>query len=240
MILVDYPRMELVEKRLPTHICLPQVEETMNRKRGSDSDDNNLNNENIDILSPKVALKKYHDSLSSAELTEILAYNKVYYLGQNANKPYFLKTAKTSPNYDDEDNFYRILPNDHLGFRYEIKSILGKGSFGQVVSAYDHKNKAFVAIKIVRSQQRFTNQAREEIRILNMLRDLSEAQNSSVPIVSLLNSFEFRGHACLTFELLSMNLYELIKKNSFCGLPRKTVKRISVDILQVSRFPGHH
>ena len=34
-------------------------------------------------------------------------------------------------------------------------------------------------------------------------------------LVHMLESFCFRNHVCMTFELLSMNLYELIKKNRF-------------------------
>lgn len=34
-------------------------------------------------------------------------------------------------------------------------------------------------------------------------------------IVHMLDHFQFRNHKCITFELLSINLYELIKKNKF-------------------------
>ena len=36
-------------------------------------------------------------------------------------------------------------------------------------------------------------------------------------IIHMLESFTFRNHICMTFELLSINLYELIKKNKFQG-----------------------
>jgi len=36
-------------------------------------------------------------------------------------------------------------------------------------------------------------------------------------IIHMLESFSFRNHICMTFELLSINLYELIKKNKFQG-----------------------
>jgi dual specificity tyrosine-phosphorylation-regulated kinase 2/3/4 len=40
-------------------------------------------------------------------------------------------------------------------YRYEIVGKLGKGSFGQVVKAFDHKNKEFVALKVIRNKKRF-------------------------------------------------------------------------------------
>ena len=40
-------------------------------------------------------------------------------------------------------------------------------------------------------------------------------RDNNMNLVHMLESFTFRNHVCMTFELLSMNLYELIKKNRF-------------------------
>ena len=50
------------------------------------------------------------------------------------------------------------VPRDHIAYRYEVHRVLGKGSFGQVVHAYDHKLHVSVALKIVRNEQRFHRQ----------------------------------------------------------------------------------
>jgi dual specificity tyrosine-phosphorylation-regulated kinase 2/3/4 len=46
-----------------------------------------------------------------------------------------------------------------------------------------------------------------------MLRDddLEDKRN----IVTIRDSFTFRNHVCLSFELLSINLYQFIKNNEF-------------------------
>lgn len=44
--------------------------------------------------------------------------------------------------------------------------------------------------------------------------------------------FEFRNHTCFTFELLSINLYELIKKNKFQGFSLPLVRKFAYAILQ--------
>jgi len=56
--------------------------------------------------------------------------------------------------YDDESGGYIRVLKDHLSYRYEVVELAGKGSFGQVIKAYDHKNKEYVAIKIIRNKKR--------------------------------------------------------------------------------------
>ena len=42
----------------------------------------------------------------------------------------------------------------------------------------------------------------------------------------LLDSFTHKGHLCLVFELLDMNLYELLKQNQFRGLPLPLIRSV--------------
>lgn len=41
----------------------------------------------------------------------------------------------------------------------------------------------------------------------------------------------YKNHLCLVFELLSFNLYELIKQNKFRGLSTHLVRMISAQVL---------
>jgi len=84
---------------------------------------------------------------------------------------------------------------------------LGRGSFGQVVRARDHKENVDVALKIIRNEKRFHRQAQEEIRILDHLR--KQDVNNRNNVVHMVETFMFRNHICITFELLSINLYEV-------------------------------
>lgn len=103
--------------------------------------------------------------------------------------------------------------HDHILYRFEIVARLGKGSFGQVVKAFDHKSKEFVALKIIRNKKRFHKQAIVEVRILDHLKTHDPEDNKNV--IKMRDYFLWRKHLCITFEMLSINLYEFIKNNNF-------------------------
>ena len=54
----------------------------------------------------------------------------------------------------------------------------------------------------------------------------------SSPSPDVHDHFYFRNHLCITFELLGMNLYELIKKNNFHGFSLSVVRRIAIALLK--------
>lgn len=55
------------------------------------------------------------------------------------------------------------MKNDSIAYRYEIVGQLGHGSFGKVFKAFDHKKKEHVALKIIKSQKKFLDQAKIEV-----------------------------------------------------------------------------
>lgn len=180
--------------------------------------------------SPQQVMKLYMHKLSPYEHHEIFSYPQVYFIGANAKKRVGVIGAPNNSGYDDEQGSYLHTPHDHIGYRYEMIKIIGKGSFGQVIKAYDHKSLQNVALKIVRNEKRFHRQAQEEIRILDHLR--KQDKDNTMNIVHMLEHFTFRNHMCITFELLSINLYELIKKNKFQGFNIQLVRKFAHSLLQ--------
>ena len=185
---------------------------------------------NVYFLRPSSILKHYNNKLSPYELKEIVSYDEVYYAGLNAKKRQGSTGGNNNNGYDDEQGSYLHVIHDHLAYRYEILKVIGKGSFGHVMKAYDHKTRLYVAVKIVRNEKRFHRQAAEEIRILEQLR--SQDGDGRMNIVHMLEHFVFRSHICMTFELLSINLYELIKKNKFHGFSLQLVRKFAHSVLQ--------
>ena len=50
-------------------------------------------------------------------------------------------------------------------------------------------------------------------------------------LVRMRDSFVFRNHLCIGFEILSVNLYELIKQNQFRGLSTNLIRVFTTQIL---------
>ena len=65
--------------------------------------------------------------------------------------------------YDDDQGDYKVVMGDHVGYRYEVLSFLGKGSFGQAIKCLDHKTGETVALKIIRNKKKFQHQAQVEL-----------------------------------------------------------------------------
>ncbi|XP_023668491.1 dual specificity tyrosine-phosphorylation-regulated kinase 2-like isoform X1 [Paramormyrops kingsleyae] len=181
-------------------------------------------------MSPEQAMKQNVSKLTAFEHHEIFNYSEIYFVGPNARKRPGVVGSPNNNGYDDDQGSYIHVPHDHVAYRYEVLKVIGKGSFGQVVKAYDHRTHQQVALKMVRNEKRFHRQAAEEIRILEHLR--KQDKDTTMNVVHMLEHFTFRSHICMTFELLSMNLYELIKKNKFQGFSLPLVRKFAHSILQ--------
>lgn len=184
----------------------------------------------VSCLTPEQAMKTFMHKLSSYEHHEVFNFPQIYFVGQNGKKKQAVHGGPNNEGFDDEQGSYMLVAHDHISYRYEIIKIIGKGSFGQVIKAFDHKTQTHVALKIVRNEKRFHRQAQEEIRILEALK--KQDRDNNMNLVHMLESFTFRNHVCMTFELLSMNLYELIKKNRFQGFSLQLVRKFAHSILQ--------
>lgn len=176
------------------------------------------------------AMRNHGDQLTAFEQSEILEYQNIYFCGKPAAKKIMgIPHTPNNNGYDDDRGDYKLVVGDHLEYRYEIKSMLGRGSFGQVVKAYDHKKDTVVALKVIRNKKRFHHQALVEVKILEHLMTKDKEHRSN--IVRVYGYFYFRNHLCITFEALSMNLYEFIKTNSFKGFSLGLIRIFATQLL---------
>ncbi|RYP57657.1 hypothetical protein DL769_009349 [Monosporascus sp. CRB-8-3] len=149
------------------------------------------------------------------------------------------KPSKGTKNdgYDNEDSDYILYVNDILGSeeaghknRYLILDVLGQGTFGQVVKCQNLKTQEVVAVKVIKNRTAYFNQSMMEVSVLDLLNTKLD-KNDDHHLLRLKDTFIHRQHLCLVFELLSVNLYELIKQNQFRGLSTTLVRVFAQQLL---------
>ncbi|KAK3226699.1 hypothetical protein Dsin_006561 [Dipteronia sinensis] len=116
---------------------------------------------------------------------------------------------------------------------YVVQSKLGWGHFSTVWLAWDTIHSRYVALKVQKSAQHYTEAAMDEITILQQIADGDPDDKKCV--VKLLDHFKHSGpngqHVCMVFEYLGDNLLTLIKYSDYRGIPIHMVKEICVHIL---------
>ena len=146
--------------------------------------------------------------------------------------------------------------------RYVIIQKLGWGHFSTVWLAKDFKYNTYVAIKIQKSGVNYMESAFDEVEILqnvskhsrqtSWLNKLMEYKNieeikhldpkDDTHVIQLLNCFlhktYYGEHFCMVFEILGVNLLEIIKRYDYKGVDLDIVKIITKQILIGLDFLG--
>ena len=177
--------------------------------------------------------------LTEYERAEIRDTTHVYWAGETASKPRAtLLPGELNHGFDDDKGDYHVTMHDHIGYRYEVLGLVGKGAFGQVVRAFDHLEQRTVAIKVIRNKKRYHKQALVEASVLRTIAERDPRDECNC--VRLLEHLSFRGHLCIVTELLSMSLYDFLKANCFLGVSLPLIRRFAVQLLNSLRFLQKH
>ncbi|KAJ0941267.1 putative protein kinase CMGC-SRPK family [Helianthus annuus] len=117
--------------------------------------------------------------------------------------------------------------------RYVVQRKLGWGHFSTVWLAWDTHKSRYVALKVQKSAQHYTEAAMDEITILKQIAEGDPDDKKCV--VKLLDHFKHSGpngqHVCMVFEYLGDNLLTLIKYSDYRGIPLNKVKEICYHVL---------
>jgi dual-specificity kinase len=112
----------------------------------------------------------------------------------------------------------------------KILSVIGEGTFGKVVECWDRYLKIRVAIKIIRSIQKYREAAMIEIDVLKTIKKYDP--NKEKPLIQLLSYFDYKNHICMVFEKYGLSLYDFLKKNKFKPFKFKHVQEIAKQLLE--------
>lgn len=194
--------------------------------------------ENMEIpRAPRSSSERPVIALSRRLIDTYREINRIYYEARNkrqADSREAPRNGAFNNGYDDENYDYIIIERELFANRYTLKQRIGKGSFGQVASAYDNTDNCDVAIKIIKSKRPFFNQAQTEKELLKLISGAGGPADHN--LVELVDHFVYRDHQCLVFEMLSYNLYDLLKNTRFKGVSLNLIRKFSRQILIALEF----
>ncbi|CAM9336516.1 unnamed protein product, partial [Hapterophycus canaliculatus] len=163
---------------------------------------------------------------------------------------------------DDEDEgkegykvggYHAVKLGDVFADRYVVVKKLGWGHFSTVWMARDDRRASpsapkYVALKVQKSADHYTEAARDEIDLLQTVRANAQALKelaSRDPLVALdtdcrtvqlMDCFDHVGphgrHVCMVFEMLGCNLLSVIKRYNYHGIPICIVKSMARQMCQ--------
>ncbi|KAI4824939.1 hypothetical protein KUCAC02_020651 [Chaenocephalus aceratus] len=132
--------------------------------------------------------------------------------------------------------YHPVKIGDLFNGRYHVIRKLGWGHFSTVWLCWDIQVKNFVAMKVVKSAQHYTETALDEIKLLRCVRESDPADPNKDMVVQLIDDFKISGvngiHVCMVFEVLGHHLLKWIIKSNYQGLPLPCVKSIIKQVLQ--------
>ncbi|XP_072238603.1 SRSF protein kinase 1b isoform X2 [Leuresthes tenuis] len=140
------------------------------------------------------------------------------------------------PNDYCRGGYHHVKIGDLFSGRYHVIRKLGWGHFSTVWLAWDIQEKRFVAMKVVKSAEHYTETALDEIKLLKSVRNTDPRDPNREKVVQMLDDFKISGmngtHVCMVFEVLGYHLLKWIIKSNYQGLPLPCVKSIIQQVLQ--------
>jgi dual-specificity kinase len=152
---------------------------------------------------------------------------------------------------DDEDGHYVVVPEADLTERCaylgapqpgpcwhppldQITKLLGQGTFGKVVQAFDRRKGTNCAIKVIRSVPKYRDASRIELRVLSTL-----ASNDKYNInrcIHLRDCFDFRNHICIVTDLYGQSVFDFLKSNGFVPFPSSHIQKFAKQLFTSVAF----
>lgn len=136
----------------------------------------------------------------------------------------------------DTENGHLIYQNgDVLQDRYEIVDTLGEGTFGKVVQCLDHgRGGGQIALKIIKNLEKYREAAKLEVSVLEKISE--KDPHSLHNCVQMLGWFNYYGHVCISFQLLSLSTFDFLKSNNFLPYPVKQIRHMAQQICHAVSF----
>jgi dual-specificity kinase len=160
--------------------------------------------------------KRTLDEAQATDIVNTIPQTNAHHADPQAVQPPPLKKKITYalPHQNmEEGHFYVVLGEDVdvSTQRFKILSLLGEGTFGKVVEAWDRKRKEYCAVKIVRNLERYSRDAMYEVQFMQHI--LSRDPKDRFNLSRLLRYFpNDSGHMCIVMPKYGLNMLEHLRK----------------------------
>lgn len=135
------------------------------------------------------------------------------------------------PSSDNVDGNLVVAKGDYIikseAIRYMAIEMLGVGTFGQVFRCVSNEGDE-VAIKIVKSCNKFYQYEMNGLRILKKLKDAGMTEF----FVELYDAFVYKHHLCVVQGLLKKNIFQVAKIFRFAGFSFPTARSILQQLVE--------
>lgn len=151
-------------------------------------------------------------------------------------------------NWIDSDGYFKVNVGEVLEGRYRVMGTAGRGVFSCVLICEDALSEPEanlrVAIKVLKNNDTMRRAGMKELDLHQVLKQ-THGPDSRSHVVRLFRHFEHRAHLCLVFELMHLNLKEVLDKfGKGVGIKLSAVrvyaKQLLVALLQLSRLAIIH
>lgn len=140
--------------------------------------------------------------------------------------------SEPDPLNPDDNNVGDLIVHtgDLIANRYFVTNLLGTGTFGIVIKCEDLETGNLIALKVIKNREAYNRQAIVEYKMLTLLKENCNINEKH--FVEIYSKIEHNNHICLIFELLGVNIYELLVRNNYQGIKLITVIEIIKHILE--------
>ena len=150
-------------------------------------------------ISPDDALERLGDDLTPYEKREIVDFEEIWFVGS-------IQKKNPIPSFDTMLRYYRIVPQDHIAYRYEVQHTVSTDELGTNIACHDHKTNRDVVLRAVINTDDGARWAEEAAGRL---------QADLPGVVKVEHAFRFRNHWFFDLGCVSDDLNEYAKKMHF-------------------------
>lgn len=116
----------------------------------------------------------------------------------------------------DDRGHIQFKAERNLTPRFKMLTCVGTGTFGKVIMCWDRVERVVVAVKVLRSVEKYAMAGRNEIAVLTTM--MNHDKGAHWPFLRLKGWFEYSGmgesrHISMVFDMLGPSLYETMLRN---------------------------